>query len=148
MTEGPDYPMGATPTMGDNNSTDQRQPKKASPPAVGDRPSLRIDEALAADLADVMRVHPTFADAVRQAVGQLALTYRTGWTHKVCPPSVAPVLLAYQLGDPSTMRRTRPVSRRVPSPPPGQQLRPAFAEELLAGPTPPARPDAERPARA
>jgi hypothetical protein len=33
-------------------------------------------------------------------------------------------------------------------PPAAQQLRPVFAETLLGGPTPPARPDAERPARA
>ncbi|MFE4057416.1 hypothetical protein ACFXP3_14150 [Streptomyces sp. NPDC059096] len=131
--------MGATPTMGNSNSTDRQRTKKAGPPAVGDRPSLRIDDDLAADLADIMRVHPTFADAVRQAVGQLALTYRTAWEHQVCASDTAPVLLAYQLGDPATMRRTRPVGQRMPSPPAGRQL--------SAGPTPPARPDAEHPAR-
>lgn len=134
--------------MGNSNSTDRRPAKKAGPPAAGDRPSLRIDDDLAADLAEIMRVHPTFAEAVRQAVGQLAMQYRTAWANNVCPSDTAPVLLAYQLTNPATMRRTRLVGRRMPPPPPVQQLRPAFTEALLGGPTPPARPDAERPARA
>ncbi|MET9253763.1 hypothetical protein [Streptomyces sp. NPDC003717] len=133
--------------MATANPTDRQKAKKATPPAAGDRPSLRIDDDLAADLAEIMRVHPTFAEAVRQAVGQLAMQYRTAWAHQVCPSDTAPVLLAYQLGNPATMRRTRPVGQRVPSPPPGRQLRPAFAGELLGRPTPSARPDAQRPAR-
>ncbi|MFB8415430.1 hypothetical protein ACFC63_07935 [Streptomyces albidoflavus] len=137
--------MGATPTMGNNNSTDRRPAKKAGPPAAGDRPSLRIDNELAADLATLMRVHPTFAEAVRQAVGQLATTYRTAWAHQVCPADTAPVLLAYQLEDPAKLRPTRPIGVRLPGPPPGRQLRPAFTKELLA--EAPARPDAERTAR-
>ncbi|WP_274031415.1 hypothetical protein [Streptomyces sp. MMBL 11-1] len=139
--------MGATPTMGNNNSTDRRPAKKSGPPAAGDRPSLRIDDELAADLAEIMRVHPTFADAVRRAVGQLATQYRTAWANNVCPSDTAPVLLAYQLTNPATLRRTPPVARRMPPPPPSEQLRPVFSETLLGGTPPPARPDAQRPAR-
>lgn len=132
--------------MATENPTDRQKTKKTGPPAAGDRPSLRIDDDLAADLATIMRVHPTFTEAVRQAVGQLATTYRTAWAHQVCPPDAAPVLLAYQLEDPAKLRPTRPVGVRLPGPPPGRQLRPAYAEALLADP--PARPDAAGPARA
>ncbi|MFC8925236.1 hypothetical protein ACFT43_05050 [Streptomyces albidoflavus] len=131
--------------MATANPTDRQKTKKTGPPVIGDRPSLRIDDDLAADLATLMRVHPTFAEAVRQAVGQLATTYRTAWAHQVCPTDTAPVLLAYQLEDPAKLRPTRPVGVRLPGPPPGRQLRPAFTEELLA--EAPARPDAERTAR-
>lgn len=137
------------------------QPKKQGPPKAGTRPSVRIDETLAADLAVVMSAGGNFSDVVRRAVGQLADMYRTAWANRVCPPGTAPNLLAYQLSRPtapppvtsgydaSDALAPRPTDRMLPGPPPGPHLRPRYAETLLARPTgPQQRPDAERSARA
>ncbi|WHM36301.1 hypothetical protein [Streptomyces sp. BPTC-684] len=148
--------------MTDTNPT---QPKTTSPPALGSRPSVRVDHALADDLAVIMSTGGTFADAVRQAVGQLAEMYRTAWAHAVCPECTAPTLLAYQLRHPapatpatsgydrpsdrSPARAPRPLGRLLPSPPPGPHLPTAYADTLLGRPTArQPRPDAERAARA
>ncbi|MFD8005732.1 hypothetical protein [Streptomyces mirabilis] len=146
--------------MGNTNPTQG----KNKPPTAGSRPSVRIDDGLAADLADIMGAGDiTFADAVRRAVGQLAEIYRTAWAHEVCPPGTAPVVLAYQLGRPrppmpvaggydaSDTRPPRPVGRLRPGPPPAAQLRPTYADTMIGRRTPtapPARPDAQRPPRA
>lgn len=112
------------------------QPKKQTPPTAGQRPSVRVDEALAADLAVLMSTGDNFSDVVRQAVGQLADMYRTAWANRVCPPGTAPNLFAYQLSRPTTPPpaiRTydasdthvpRRTDRMLPGPPPGPHLRP------------------------
>lgn len=137
------------------------QPKKQDPPKAGQRPSVRIDDQLAADLAVLMSTGDNFSDVVRQAVGQRADMYRTAWANRVCPPGTAPNLLAYQLGRPTAPPQAtrgydasdapapRPTDRMLPGPPPGPHLRPRYAETLLGRPTgPQQRPDAERSARA
>ncbi|MFC8095356.1 hypothetical protein [Streptomyces sp. NPDC057301] len=144
-------------------SANPNQPKQTTPPAAGSRPSIRVDEALAADLADLMSTGPNFADAVRQAVGQIAAMYRTAWAHGIVPEGTAPTLAAYQFAeqvpaeaaasgydvasDTSDARPTRPVGRRMPEAPTGSHVRTRYADELLARrtqqqPRPPASPTA------
>ncbi|MGX1631247.1 ribbon-helix-helix domain-containing protein [Streptomyces albidoflavus] len=78
--------------------------KPTTPPKAGTRPSIRVDDQLAADLAVVMRTGVNLSDAVRRAVRQLADQYRTAWAEGVVPVGTAPVLLAYQLHqDPAMM---------------------------------------------
>ncbi|MGE9695930.1 hypothetical protein [Streptomyces sp. CH6] len=120
-----------------------KTPRKTAPTySAGDRPSLRLDDDLAADLADLMRVHDTFAEAVRTAVAHLATTYRTGWAHRVCPPDRAPVILAYQLGDPARIPAGRPIGERMTAPPRGPIVATPESEQRAA-----ARPDARGTAR-
>ncbi|MCX4824232.1 hypothetical protein OG883_31125 [Streptomyces sp. NBC_01142] len=143
--------------------------KKPTAPKAGDRPTVRVTDAFADDLAVIMSTmgtDGTFADAVRQAVGQLAGIYRTAWAHGIVPRGTAPTLGAYQFveqlpgrrptsgydgrSDTSAGRPTPHVGRMLAGRPPGPHIRHQFAEELLGRPTevtPPARPDAERPAR-
>ncbi|MEI5099010.1 hypothetical protein RB200_10670 [Streptomyces sp. PmtG] len=144
-------------------ATEQRN-QHPTPPKPGTRPSVRVDEQLAADLAVVMRTGINVSDAVRQAVGHLADIYRVGWANGVCPEGTAPQVLAYQLhqqhapkpatsgyDEPSATADTRPphlANRRLPGPPPGRHLPTAYADTLLGRPTPQQRPDAQRPARA
>ncbi|KUF19579.1 hypothetical protein [Streptomyces silvensis] len=144
-------------------ATDQRN-QQPTPPKPGTRPSVRVDDQLAADLADIMRTGVNMSDAIRRAAGHLADVYRVGWANGVCPEGTAPQVLAYQLhqqptpepttsgyDEPSATSDTRPphlLDRRLASPPPGRHLPTAYAETLLGRRTPPQRPDAQRPARA
>ncbi|MCA1221311.1 hypothetical protein [Streptomyces sp. 8L] len=134
-------------------SSNPGQNKKPSPPAAGSRPSLRIDDALAADLADLMSTGPNFTDAVRQAVGQLAAMYRTAWEHGIVSPGTAPVLAAYQFAPPAPLppassgydttsdtRPPRPIGQRLPSAPPGPHVRLPQAKPCLTRRTPAAPP--------
>jgi hypothetical protein len=74
-----------------------KRTQPTTPPKTGDRPTVRVtDDTFAEDIADLMRVHPTFAESVRQAVGQLAALYRTAWAHGIVPRGTAPTLAAYQ----------------------------------------------------
>lgn len=91
--------------MATPNPTDRRKTKKPSPPAAGTRPSFRVDDQLADDLATIMRTGVNVSDAVRLAVRQLAAQYRTAWANNVCPPGRPPVVLAYQMDDPQTAAR-------------------------------------------
>ncbi|CAL9480828.1 hypothetical protein [Streptomyces sp. enrichment culture] len=91
------------------NTNPTRRRAQAAAPAVGSRPSVRIDADLAADLADLMRVHGSFTEAVRQAVGQLAAIYRTAWAHGIVPSDAAPTLAAFQFATPGGYRPRRPV---------------------------------------
>ncbi|MEV0444775.1 hypothetical protein AB0I84_04760 [Streptomyces spectabilis] len=137
------------------------QSNQPTPPKPGDRPSFRVDDQLAADLAVIMRTGVNLSDAVRQAVGHLADVYRVGWANGVCPKGTAPQVLAYQLHqatapkpatsryDASDARPTHLVRRRLAGPPPGVHLPTAYGETLLGRPTgQQPRPDAGRPARA
>ncbi|MER8042578.1 hypothetical protein [Streptomyces sp. NPDC094032] len=84
-----------------------------TPPASGTRPSVRVDDQLAADLAVVMRTGANFTDAVRQCVRQVADMYRLAWAEDVTPVGTAPVLLAYQLQQAPNVVPPRP----TPAPP-------------------------------
>ncbi|MEK9521445.1 hypothetical protein MIU24_18925 [Streptomyces venezuelae] len=105
--------------------------QQPTPPKAGTRPSVRVDDQLAADLAVVMRTGDNLSDAVRRAVRQLADQYRTAWAEGVVPVGTAPVLLAYQLKQDPAMTPTRPnpsdavtsgydARRTPPAPPVGQ----------------------------
>ncbi|MFB7452828.1 hypothetical protein [Streptomyces sp. NPDC056194] len=99
-----------------------------APPKAGTRPSVRVDDQLAADLAVVMRTGANLSDAVRLCVRQVADMYRTAWAEGVVPVGTAPVLLAYQLQpDPATA-------------PPRPTPAPAVTSGYDARRTPPASP--------
>ncbi|MEV2203751.1 hypothetical protein AB0E11_27845 [Streptomyces fradiae] len=99
--------------MANANPTRRRT---AAAPAAGSRPSVRIDADLAADLADLMRVHGSFTEAVRQAVGQLAGIYRTAWAYGIVPSDTAPTLAAFQFSTPTPV-----TPRRTPAPTPSDR---------------------------
>jgi hypothetical protein len=118
-------------------NTKRSQP--AGPPKPGTRPSIRVDDKLAADLAVLMATGVNLSDAIRAAVGQAADIHRTAWDQRVCAPGTAPVLLAYQLRAPRTpapaptsaydapsdaAQPRRGVGVRLPAPPAGRILRP------------------------
>ncbi|WP_329423000.1 hypothetical protein [Streptomyces sp. NBC_01268] len=77
--------------------TTAKRTQRPTPPKAGTRPSVRVDDQLAADLAVVMRTGANLSDAVRQCVRLVADVYRTAWAEGVVPVGTAPVLLAYQL---------------------------------------------------
>ena len=137
--------------------------KMTAAPNVGDRPSVRIDAALAADLADVMACGGTFADAVRQGVGLLAYLRRTAWAHGVVPVGTAPTLGEFRFAeqapahpvssrydlpsDTSDGRPTRPVAQMVTSPTPGASPLPRHPAAPAQRRTPLAPPQHARPGR-
>jgi hypothetical protein len=108
------------------------------PPKPGSRPSIRVDDALAADLAVLMSTGVNLSDAIRAAVRQAADMHRTAWTNGIVPRGHRPRLLAYQLQQQPTPA-PRPASpydapsdrqptphatgRRIPPPPIGQTHR-------------------------
>ncbi|MGW5673952.1 hypothetical protein ACWEV4_02475 [Streptomyces sp. NPDC003860] len=94
--------------------------QQPTPPRAGARPSIRVDDQLAADLAVVMRTGINMSDAIRRAVGQLADQYRTAWTEGVVPVGTTPVVLAYQLQQDPALRQ-RPT--RTPAPSSGYDAR-------------------------
>ncbi|AFU62194.1 hypothetical protein SV1_54 [Streptomyces phage SV1] len=101
-----------------------------TPPKAGTRPSVRVDEQLAADLAVVMRTGANMSDAIRLSVRQVADMYRTAWTEGVVPVGTAPVLLAYQLHkDPTPPRPSDAVTS-------GYDARPTPAAPAVAHPAP------------
>jgi hypothetical protein len=75
------------------------------PPAVGSRPSVRVTDDFADDLAVLMGTGADFSTAVRDAVRIVADIYRTAHNAGITPPDTAPRLLAYQLAP----RTTAPV---------------------------------------
>ncbi|MEU4998261.1 hypothetical protein [Streptomyces sp. NPDC021622] len=129
------------------------QPKKQDPPKAGQRPSVRIDDQLAADLAVLMSTGDNFSDVVRQAVGQRADMCRTAWAEGVVPVGTAPTLLAYQLEQDPNMMPTLPTpapaptsaydARRQPSPLPGGH--PAASVARPSTPAPGRGPQQRRP---
>mgnify|MGYP001230769073 CR=1 FL=1 len=92
-----------------------KRTQQPTPPKVGTRPSIRVDDQLAADLAVVMRTGVNLSDAIRQSVRQLADMYRTAWTEGVVPVGTAPVLLAYQLQQDPAMTPPRPTPAPAPT---------------------------------
>ncbi|MFF4751814.1 hypothetical protein [Streptomyces sp. NPDC001270] len=116
-----------------------KRTQQSTPPKAGARPSIRVDDGLAADLAVLMSTGANLSDAIRAAVRQAADIHRTAWANGVVPEGTAPRLLAYQLQqqrtpsdapasayDASTRPRPtgRPIGRRIPAPPAPRILRP------------------------
>ncbi|APD18584.1 hypothetical protein SEA_PICARD_55 [Streptomyces phage Picard] len=85
-----------------------KRTQQPEPPKAGTRPSVRVDDQLAADLAVVMRTGANLSDAIRLAVRQVADMYRTAWAEGVVPVGTAPTLLAYQLHQDPTMTPPQP----------------------------------------
>ncbi|MGW5304863.1 hypothetical protein ACWERF_13095 [Streptomyces griseoluteus] len=133
-------------------ATAQRN-QQPTPPKPGTRPSIRVDDQLAADLAVVMRAGVNLSDAVRQCVRQVADMYRTAWAEGVVPVGTAPTLLAYQLQQDPAMLPPRPTpapaptsgydDRRQPSAPPVG--RPAAPVAPPSAPAPGRGPQVRRP---
>lgn len=132
-------------------ATAQRN-QQPTPPKPGTRPSIRVDDQLAADLAVVMRTGVNMSDAVRRAVRQLADQYRTAWAEGVVAPGTAPVLLAYQLQQDPALRPPRPTPAPAPTsaydarqqPPTPPVARPAAPVAPPAAPTAPTSTPAPR----
>ncbi|WP_019055007.1 hypothetical protein [Streptomyces prunicolor] len=76
-------------------ATQQRTQRRALPVA-GTRPSVRLDEQFARDLAVVMETGEDLTTAMRAAVGIVANLYRTAWHHRIVPVGTAPTLAAYK----------------------------------------------------
>ncbi|MEV7991574.1 ribbon-helix-helix domain-containing protein [Streptomyces sp. NPDC086077] len=93
----------------------EKRTQQPTPPKAGTRPSIRVDDQLAADLAVVMRTGVNMSDAIRQAVRQAADIHRTAWAEGVVPVGTAPVLLAYQLQQDPAMRPPRPTPAPAPT---------------------------------
>ncbi|MFM9368084.1 hypothetical protein [Streptomyces sp. Da 82-17] len=94
-----------------------------TPPAVGKRASVRVDAELHADLAVLMSDGTKLSDAVRQAVGLLANSYRRAWDYGDVPDGTAPHVLSvrYALSDgtpewlPRPSDTSHPQVREVPA---------------------------------
>ncbi|MEU0675095.1 ribbon-helix-helix domain-containing protein [Streptomyces sp. NPDC006172] len=93
----------------------EKRTQQPTPPKAGTRPSIRVDDQLAADLAVVMRTGVNLSDAVRRAVRQLADQYRTAWDESVVPVGTAPILLAYQVKRHPAMAPARPTPAPAPT---------------------------------
>lgn len=68
-------------------------------PIAGTRPSVRLDDDFARDLAVLMQTGDDLSTAMRTAVGIVADIYRTAWHHGAVPVGTAPTLTAYQLAE-------------------------------------------------
>ncbi|MFD7068497.1 hypothetical protein ACFV97_14880 [Streptomyces sp. NPDC059913] len=73
----------------------QRTQRRAQPIA-GTRPTVRLDEQFARDLAVLMQTGDDLTTAMRTAVGIVAGLYRTAWHHQVTPVGTAPTLGTYR----------------------------------------------------
>lgn len=71
-----------------------------TPPRPGARPSVRVDQQFADDLAVLMSTGATFTDAVRDAVNVLAVIYRGAWTSGACTTGTAPQIISANLAAP------------------------------------------------
>lgn len=76
-------------------ATPQRTQRRAQPIA-GTRPTVRLDEQFARDLAVLMQTGDDLTAAMRTAVGIVADMYRTAWHHGSTPVGTAPTLKAYK----------------------------------------------------
>ncbi|MFC8695871.1 hypothetical protein [Streptomyces parvus] len=124
----------------------EKRNQKTAPPKPGTRPSFRVDDQLAADLAVVMRTGVNLSDAVRKAVGQLAGMYRTAWAEGVVAEGKAPTLLAYQLQQDPALLPPRPTPAPAPTSPYDARRQPS-APPVGRPPVPVARPWAPAPGR-
>ncbi|WP_406337006.1 hypothetical protein OG814_11765 [Streptomyces zaomyceticus] len=122
--------------------------QQPTPPKAGTRPSVRVDDQLADDLAVVMRTGANLSDAIRLCVRQVADMYRTAWAEDVVPVGTAPVLLAYQLGkapapapaqpSPSDASTSGYDARRTPAALPVGRPAPAVVQPAAPAVQPPA----------
>ncbi|MFD7121918.1 hypothetical protein ACFWAA_33495 [Streptomyces sp. NPDC059922] len=76
-------------------ATPQRTQRRAQPIA-GTRPTVRLDEQFARDLAVLMQTGDDLTTAMRTAVGIVANMYRTAWHHQSVPVGTAPTLAAFR----------------------------------------------------
>ncbi|MEV7243952.1 hypothetical protein AB0N92_22275 [Streptomyces sp. NPDC093248] len=76
-------------------ATPQSTQRRAQPIA-GTRPSVRLDEEFARDLAVLMQTGDDLTTAMRTAVGILANMYRTAWHYEIVPVGTAPTLGPYK----------------------------------------------------
>lgn len=76
-------------------ATEQRTQRRARPIA-GTRPTVRLDEQFARDLAVLMQTGDDLTTAMRTAVGIVANMYRTAWHYEIVPVGTAPTLGPYK----------------------------------------------------
>jgi hypothetical protein len=74
----------------------QQRTQRRARPIAGTRPTVRLDEQFARDLAVLMQTGDDLTTAMRTAVGIVANLYRTAWHHEIVPVGTAPTLAAYK----------------------------------------------------
>ncbi|MWA12578.1 hypothetical protein [Streptomyces sp. BA2] len=75
---------------------EQKPTQRRAQPIAGTRPSVRLDEQFARDLAVLMQTGDDLTTAMRTAVGIVADMYRTAWHYQSVPVGTAPTLDAYK----------------------------------------------------
>ncbi|MEV5673499.1 MULTISPECIES: hypothetical protein [Streptomyces] len=70
--------------------------QRRAQPIAGTRPTVRLDDEFARDLAVLMQTGDDLTTAMRTAVGIVADMYRTAWHHGSTPVGTAPTLKAYK----------------------------------------------------
>lgn len=70
---------------------------KKTPPEVGKRLSVAIDQALYDDLVTLMSTGMTVTEAVRHAASLVSYSYRYVWDHGSYPRDVLPVVTGYMI---------------------------------------------------
>jgi hypothetical protein len=76
--------------------TTNKPTQRRARPIAGTRPTVRLDEQFARDLAVLMQTGDDLTTAMRTAVGIVADMYRTAWHHGSTPVGTAPTLKAYK----------------------------------------------------
>jgi hypothetical protein len=76
--------------------TTAKPTQRRARPIAGTRPTVRLDEQFARDLAVLMQTGDDLTTAMRTAVGIVADMYRTAWHHGSTPVGTAPTLKAYK----------------------------------------------------
>ncbi|MFF9262011.1 hypothetical protein [Streptomyces longwoodensis] len=76
--------------------TNTNPTQRRAQPVAGTRPSVRLDEQFARDLAVLMQTGDDLTTAMRTAVGIVANIYRTAWHHQIVPVGTAPTLGSYR----------------------------------------------------
>ncbi|MET7450667.1 hypothetical protein ABZT03_02000 [Streptomyces sp. NPDC005574] len=76
--------------------TTAKPTQRRARPIAGTRPTVRLDEQFARDLAVLMQTGDDLTTAMRTAVGIVADMYRTAWHHQSVPVGTAPTLKAYK----------------------------------------------------
>ncbi|WP_326728831.1 hypothetical protein [Streptomyces phaeochromogenes] len=76
--------------------TTAKPTQRRARPIAGTRPTVRLDDQFARDLAVLMQTGDDLTTAMRTAVGIVADMYRTAWHHQSVPVGTAPTLKAYK----------------------------------------------------
>ncbi|MEV5131426.1 hypothetical protein AB0K87_13150 [Streptomyces sp. NPDC053705] len=76
--------------------TTAKRTQRRAQPIAGTRPTVRLDDKFARDLAVLMQTGDDLTAAMRTAVGIVADMYRTAWHHGATPVGTAPTLKAYK----------------------------------------------------